>query len=426
MRRLYIRIYLAVLASIILSILLAGIAWRIVADRSNLFDREEFFVEAAQAMLPPIHASQGQQLKALKKWQALTGYGLALLDRDRRLIASAGNVDIGPTEDGRFRRIHRNWHRHSVALKDGRVLIGEQPRPFGGPLRGPPSLLLILGLIGVAVAIAAWPVVRRITSNLETLENGVAAFGAGNLQTRVQVKGKDEVARLAGTFNQAAERIEQLIVSNKTMLANASHELRSPLARLRMAVEAVGEQASPALRNELNQNVRELDVLVEEILTASRLDVNGQDALSLEEVDLVALAAEETARTGAELDAGQAPALRGDAKLLRRLLRNLLENAQRYGAGTSVEASVRLAAPGRIRISVCDRGPGVPEADRERIFEPFYRRGGASEASGGVGLGLALVRQIAEAHGGKVLCRARDGGGACFEAELPAHPARKQ
>ncbi len=176
------------------------------------------------------------------------------------------------------------------------------------------------------------------------------------------------------------------------------------------------------MREEVARNVRELDQLVEEILTASRMDVNGAGHTATENVDLVGLVAEEAARTGANLDAGKVPDVWGDSKLLRRLVRNLLENAQRYGNGSEVDISVREFAPNIVRISVCDRGNGVPEADRERIFEPFFRRGGASEASGGVGLGLALVRQIAEAHRGKVRCLGRDGGGACFEVELPAHP----
>ncbi len=122
---------------------------------------------------------------------------------------------------------------------------------------------------------------------------------------------------------------------------------------------------------------------------------------------------------------------RGSPRLLRRLVRNLLENAQRYGkaalpelatgvasAPAPIEVHVQQAA-GQIEFTVCDRGPGVPEAERGRIFEPFYRLKGASEAEGGAGLGLALVAAIARQHGGSVACTARDGGGACFRVSLP-------
>ena len=101
------------------------------------------------------------------------------------------------------------------------------------------------------------------------------------------------------------------------------------------------------------------------------------------------------------------------------MIRNLLENARRHGGGTPIDVAVKRAGGG-VALRVCDRGPGVPEAERERIFEPFYRLAGASERAGGVGLGLALVRQIARKHGGDVKCLPRDGGGSCFEVVLPA------
>jgi signal transduction histidine kinase len=126
--------------------------------------------------------------------------------------------------------------------------------------------------------------------------------------------------------------------------------------------------------------------------------------------------AEEAARVQA-LVAGEPAELRGDARLLRRLVRNLLDNARRHAAGTEVTARVE-PLPHGARLVVADRGPGVPESERERIFEPFYRPPGASESGSGHGLGLALVRQIARAHGGEVACLARSGGGTEFEVVL--------
>jgi signal transduction histidine kinase len=137
-----------------------------------------------------------------------------------------------------------------------------------------------------------------------------------------------------------------------------------------------------------------------------------------EELDLAGLLAEECARVHASLEAHPLYVV-GEPKLLRRMVRNLLENAVRYGAGTPID--VRLAAldPATLRLDVCDGGPGIPEPERERIFEPFYRIAGASEAAGGVGLGLALVRQIARRHGGDAQCLANDGTGCCFRVTLP-------
>jgi signal transduction histidine kinase len=140
----------------------------------------------------------------------------------------------------------------------------------------------------------------------------------------------------------------------------------------------------------------------------------------METVDLTGLAAEEAARTGADLDAAEGEptvVVRGVAKLLRRALRNLLENARRYSSGPVVILVRRLG--GQAEIRVCDRGPGVPATERERIFEPFYRLRGASEREGSVGLGLALVRSITRRHHGSVRCEENPGGGACFVLTLP-------
>ena len=276
--------------------------------------------------------------------------------------------------------------------------------------------MLTLGLLALAVAVGAYPVVRRATRRLERLKTSVEALGAGDLATRVPVEGRDEVATLAASFNRSAERIEGLVNAHKSLLANASHELRSPLARIRMAAEMLGAEAKPGLRAELERDIAELDALVDEILLASRLDsVAALD--TREQVDLLALAAEECARVDAALE-GEPASVEGDPRLLRRMIRNLLENARRYGGGAPVDVAVGKR-DGGVAVRVCDRGPGVPEAERERIFEPFYRLAGAREREGGVGLGLALVRQIARKHGGDASCRPRDGGGSCFEVVLP-------
>jgi signal transduction histidine kinase len=281
------------------------------------------------------------------------------------------------------------------------------------------GLVLLLAVLFFAVAAGAFPVVRRLTRRLESLKRGVERFGAGELDHRVDVNGRDEVAAVASSFNRAAERVEALVRSHKSLLANASHELRSPLARMKMAVSMLDDAGAlqrERLKREIQTNVAELDALVEELLLASRLD-GAQTALSNEPVDLLALAAEEAARVDAVAE-GPALVVRGDERLLRRALRNLLENARRYGGAEVRVELARSAAKAELR--VCDRGPGIPDALRERIFEPFYRLPGHAEQAGGVGLGLSLVKQIAERHGGTVRCEARDGGGSCFVLTLPA------
>ena len=320
-----------------------------------------------------------------------------------------------------------------VAMNDGSVLMVQVPprqRALGegppGPMgrawwaRGPGGLLWVLAIAALAVAIGSYPIIRRLTRRLEDLRLGVERWGEGDLSVRVKQAGSDEVAFLAQRFNHAAERIETLVQSHKSLLANASHELRSPLTRIRMGLELMGSEHSPAFRNEIDRNIGELDQLIDEILLASRLDTKETDIGSVEAVDLTGLAAEECARAGAELVASadeRTVVVPGVAKLLRRVIRNLLENARRYSQGP-IEVEVQLEQSQAV-LRVRDQGPGVPPDQRERIFEPFSRLPGASERGGGVGLGLALVKSITLRHHGSVQCDARSGGGACFTVRLP-------
>jgi signal transduction histidine kinase len=441
-------------------------------------DRLEAWAELVQRTLPPSAAAQTEQAMALQEWSSRLRLPLALEDaqgqrvaaseswlRREALLGGAPRAFPVRLEDGRVLWVARRLHRGMVTGESGPGLgggagaaaagegggmhggpgrawraEGDLPLPPGmgaepgrrvGPLPGlmlPPGWPVLTGGLGLAalvvllflaVAAGAWPVVRRLTRRLETLQRGVERFGSGALSQRVPEDGRDEVAAVAASFNRAAQRIETLVRSHQSLLANASHELRSPLARLKMAV-ALLEDAAPdqrrRLRAEVDANIAELDALVEEVLLASRLDAT-HEALAREPVDLLALAAEEASRAGAAVE-GPLLHVVGDERLLRRALRNLLENARRYGGD---EILVTLAPGGRggAELRVCDRGPGVPDAWRERIFEPFLRLPGHAEREGGVGLGLALVRQIARRHGGEAACLPRAGGGSCFLLTLP-------
>jgi len=318
-----------------------------------------------------------------------------------------------------------------VDMKDGSTLVVQLPPrrrapgepPPGGRSwwsRGPGGLLWMLGIVALAVAIGSYPIIRRLTQRLDDLRKGVERWGEGDLSVRIKESGSDELAFLAQRFNHAAERIETLLQSHKSLLANASHELRSPLARIRMGLELMEPQTSPAFRDEIRRNIGELDQLIDEILLASRLDAKETDIGVVEAVDLTGLAAEECARAGAELvpSNDERPlVVQGVAKLLRRAMRNLLENARRYSDGPVTVELTREGGDAVVRVR--DRGPGVPPSERERIFEPFYRLAGASERFGGVGLGLALVRSITQRHHGSVHCEDHEGGGACFVLRIP-------
>lgn len=389
-RRLYLRIWLAVVGGVAVLTLLVGWAWRVAAEQN------------AQPQVPPARE-------------------IVMRSSDGTLVGR-----------GTTQRLAGDVPAFKLELDNGQSFLLEMaPRPHrgergprGGPeaafwMRPPFGFVWMLGLVGLAVAVGVFPIIRRLLKRLDVLQHSVQRFGEGDLAARVPVQGHDEVADLSRQFNAAAERIQTLVQSHKSLLANASHELRSPLTRIRMGLELMGgSQPSPTFRAEILRNIAELDQLVDEILLASRLDACEADIGTLELVDLVGLAAEECARVDADLDASaDALEVSGVAKLLRRAVRNLLENARRYSQG-EITVSLRRSAD-MAEVRVCDHGPGVPEALRERIFEPFYRLPGASERAGGVGLGLALVRSIAGRHHGTVHCEDRSGGGACFVLRLP-------
>jgi signal transduction histidine kinase len=428
-------------------------------------ERATAWAELIENSLPAANAPVEQQRAALLEWADRLRLPLALDDPAGERIATSdqfarferhagrdhGAGDGGPRalrvplSDGRalwlgrrgppILRLHPGGGEHAPSGGRGGPGEGGAPGPrlilsqrgFLGFAGGGTGLVLALALLFVAVAAGAYPVVRRLTRRLESLRAGVEAFGAGQLSHRLHEDGRDEVAAVAASFNRAAQRIEELVRANRALLANASHELRSPLARMKMAVamlDGAGAERLPQLRQEIDTNIAELDALVEEVLLASRLDAVPAVNQS-QPVDLLALAAEEAVRVNAIME-GEPVSVRGEERLLRRALRNLLENGHRYGGGQVSCTVTRVATdpgqPGRAVVRVCDRGPGVPQAMRERIFEPFYRLPGHAEYAGGVGLGLSLVKQIVQRHGGSIHCEPREGGGSCFVLSLPAMP----
>jgi len=409
-RKLYLQVYLTLLASLLLFALLAGALWRHSGDRHVYREAAAMASEVVESVLPQPDEPQAVQEAALRSWAQRMRARMTLYDASGMRIAAVGEPLPMPAAESDRPARGRGW---AVKLSDGRWLVAARERERRRtPVLGVVAALLVLAL---AVGVGAYPVVRRMTRRLERLQEGVEALGAGNLGARVNVEGRDEVARLAAQFNRSAAEIERLVGAHRTLLANASHELRSPLARIRMALEM--PDADGSRRAGLERDIAELDGLIDEILLASRLEA-VREPDRIEEVDLLALAAEEASRTDASVE-GDAVTLRGEPRLLRRMLRNLLENARRHAPDSPVEVCVRRSGAGA-EIEVADRGPGVPEAERERIFEPFYRPAGAREGGGGYGLGLSLVRQIARRHGGEASCAARDGGGSRFLVSLGA------
>lgn len=414
-RRLYLQIYFTIIASLVIVVVLSGLLWGLVGR--DFFNREVYDIvgRLAYLSLPAADAPGDVQRAAVERLGQELNIDISLYDRHRRLIASNGDASPHPsrfaTRDG-WHGTHRGstW---ALNLPDGRWLGVDLGRH--GVRHPLINLALFLGSVGLGVGLGAYPFVRRLTRRLEHLQKGVERIGSGEFAARVDVKGRDEVAALAESFNEAAEKIEKLIGAHRLLLANASHELRTPLSRIRLGVELLKNGGDPARKAALENDIAELDSLIDEILLMSQLDAGSLADLS-QQIDFVALVAEECAHYKECTVSGSAPDIPGDARLLRRLVRNLLENAHNHAA-PPIEAEIVCSADAVV-LTVSDGGDGISEADQEKVFQPFYRASDKQKVKG-YGLGLPLVRQIAEAHGGSVSIMPRVEARSAIRVALP-------
>jgi signal transduction histidine kinase len=412
----YVQIYLAVIGAVLAVVLCTIVIWLGIDNNNRHLRAFATFSAMVEDTLPPATAGRERQSQAIDTWIAQTHTRFALFTANGALLSRALSPPLPfpaqITPGGYF----DDWRgtRFVWQMKDRRILVVQ----FSTNRAARPWLFIFMLLaLAFAVACAALPVIRRLTARLELLQQSVESLGKGRLSSRVEVSGQDEVGQLAASFNRAAGQIEALVRAQKTMLANASHELRSPLARIQMASALLAAEDSP-LRQELLRSVAELDTLVEEILTVSRLErVDADQHATFSTTDLTALAAEECARAAVPLTADHLIAW-ADARLMRRLMRNVIENALKHG-GKAVTVSLLADAAGHALFRVSDRGPGIPEPEMQRIFQPFYR---LARETDGTGLGLALVGAIAAHHGGSVWVHNRETGGACFHVRIPLRP----
>jgi len=394
MRRLYHQFYLTIIASLLGVVVMAGALWRFAPNETPSDQAFEMAGVLVAAHLAPAGAPAPVQQQAINQLHARLGVDVGLFDEDRRALAAAGDPVPRPGARQSGGWVHgRNGPAWAIRVPDGRWVVARPPPRQRRPVLG---IVVFLAAIAVLVALCAYPLVRRLTRRLERLQAGVDSLGAGDLGARVKVEGKDEVARLAASFNRAAARIEELVGTHKMLLANTSHELRTPLARIRLGIELFEGAQDAKRKANLEKDIAELDTLIDEILLSSRLDaVHAVDRS--EDVDLLAVAAEEAARYEHCSVAGESVVVRGDRGLLQRMVRNLLDNAQQHGvAPIAVDVS---RTDGEATVLVSDHGPGIAPNDREQIFSPFYRACSGTGAVG-TGLGLTLVRQIARQHGG--------------------------
>ncbi|MEU6947627.1 HAMP domain-containing sensor histidine kinase [Streptomyces sp. NPDC046316] len=332
---------------------------------------------------------------------------------------SAG-VD-GESGDYRFTRVEVTDRRDETVLVFAGASLGAQRDAVGTAAT---AMLAGLPLLLGVVAGVTWLVTRRALRPVESIRREMAEITASqDLSRRVpEPATHDEVARLARTTNETLTALESSVERQRRFVADASHELRSPLASLRTQLE-VGA-AHPELLDvpgAVEDTVR-LQNLAADLLLLARLDAG--ERLAGAPVDLAALAAEEAGgRRGVTVAVTESVEVTGSRGQLGRVLANLLDNAQRH-ARAEVAVTVRREGD-RAVLEVADDGPGVPEADRERIFERFVRLDDArGRDEGGAGLGLAIARDVAVRHGGTLAVREAPAGGALFELRLPAAESR--
>ena len=299
-----------------------------------------------------------------------------------------------------------------VALRDGtRVTFDSylSPQEEDVPLRLAATLAILLGTV-VALALVA---VRWVTRPLSTLAVAAEKLGEDINRPPLPDKGPTEVRRAARAFNTMQSRLARFIADRTRVFAAMSHDLKTPLTRLRLRTEML-EDAE--LRAKFAKDVDEMESMIAQTLDFMRDATSNEPA---QPVDVMALL--ESLQTDYQ-DAGQGFEIRGAVsrpisgrpRALRRCLTNLLDNALRYGHSASIEIEER---PRELALRVLDQGPGIPEAELERAFEPFFRgEASRSRETGGTGLGLGIARNIARAHGGDVTLKNRSGGG--LEATL--------
>lgn len=280
-----------------------------------------------------------------------------------------------------------------------------------------PLLALVLVMVAgvILVPLTALVLARRIARPLARLADAATSVGEGLTPELLPESGPAELAALAAIFNRMARQVKALMDNRTTLLAGISHDLRTPLARLRLGLEMMPENANPALIARMERDMEEMNRLIGGFLELAQ----GLGQEEKRPADLAALLGDLAQDMALEWRA-QPPCIREVAPVaLRRVLSNLIENALRYGGGKLVGMACDCAEESA-RISVFDRGPGIPPDQAEKVFRPFYRlESSRSSATGGSGLGLAVARQLADANGWKIELLAREGGGTEARLTIP-------
>ena len=281
------------------------------------------------------------------------------------------------------------------------------------------ALFVALSLI----LLLSYGLMRWILRPLQALTEGVSRITAGDFGYRVVCARRDELGRLAAAFNQMTIKLKAAIESKKQLLIDVSHELRSPLARARVALEFIPDANT---RKEVTEEVDEMTQMVDSLLEGAQLE-SGTAPLRLERTNLSTLAKEMVERYQTfgnvitlRSETSRDPVISIDVDRIRAVVRNLIENAIKYSPEKSLVTVNVSESANTLSLTVQDQGIGISEAELPHIFEPFYRVDKSrTRATGGFGLGLSLCKKIVEAHGGKIEIESAEGKGTLVTMELP-------
>ncbi|WP_207061566.1 ATP-binding protein [Motiliproteus sp. SC1-56] len=332
----------------------------------------------------------------------------------------------GPRHHDRWRRRPISWTLENAGEPLRFVVLN--PRELIDLLYSGSTLAWRLGLTVLIVALLSGLLARYLVRPVRLVQRASRALAEGDLQVRVgEAMGnrRDELGELGADFDRMAERLQTLLEGQQQLLRDVSHELRTPLARQRVAIELARRRAEPGeALDRIEQEAERLNALIEEILLLVRMD-GAPAETPRETLDLGQLLEQLVDDANFEAPrvtlAAPGPAYcRGHPRQLHRALENIVRNALKYSE-QAVEVTLTTDA-GWAEISVCDRGPGLPEALQERVFDPFVRADPAREAEGW-GLGLAIAAKAVRLHGGEISAGNRPGGGLCLQVRLPRVPA---
>lgn len=444
--KIFLSFWLAMILIMVTSVFTVGL----LKDRDHMAKRDRLTETYRGIVAVTIYESGGR--KAFRHWLRKNHRFLDhvfLLDKDHQDVLDR-TIPGGVAErlakgemQFRLRDDRHSWKVRPVYGSEGNQywFVSDAPkhRPRMGRAAwhlGPPVFKDIFFLLALAVTgIISYWLARNITAPIRQLQQATQEISRGDLAARVDArvgKRRDELGELGREFDRMAEQIEKLMSSQKRMLRDVSHELRSPLARLQVALELARKSAgdrSGVEHDRIEKEANRLDTLIGQVLSLVRMTSNGAE-VEREPVDMKQLISqvvedagfEATSQTKAvKLVSGVDCSIEGDGDLLHSALENIIRNAVRYtDVGTEVEVSMAMPQQNCLSVSVRDRGPGVSEQALEHLFEPFYREAEARDrATGGHGLGLAIAERAIKLHGGDIRASNAEDGGLVMEITIP-------